>query len=100
MSDRDRALVRLAHHSHYKSDHVPDRCPKIVGWVDYEPTLRSIRFTLRGLEYRGMIVRAPKEIRRERKRLVIAPTLRGVNLVRDDSSGGGDHGGAQGVIRP
>jgi len=60
-----------------------------VDVIDYETNVPSIRFTLRGLEKRGMVVRAPKEIRRVRKRMVVAPTMRGVNLVRKDSSGGG-----------
>jgi len=61
---------------------------QLLASINYETTKGSMHFTLRGLLRRGMIVKAEPEIRRGRRRVVFAPTMRGVNRIRDDSSGG------------
>jgi DNA-binding MarR family transcriptional regulator len=57
--------------------------------IDYETTKGSMHFTLRGLIRRGMVEKKGMELRRGRRRLVLAPTPKGMSLARDDSSGGG-----------
>ncbi|MBV6634379.1 MAG: hypothetical protein KI788_00560 [Mameliella sp.] len=57
--------------------------------IPYETSKNSIQFTIRSLITRKMIVKMDQELRRGRMRVVYAPTLRGQQMVRDDSSGGG-----------
>lgn len=54
---------------------------QLLDLIDYETTRPSIRFTLKGLLTRKMIVKKGKELRRERMRMVYAPTMLGVNTL-------------------
>jgi len=55
---------------------------QLVENLPYRTTKQSIHFSLRALIKKGLLIKHPKELRRDRIRIIIAPTLLGMSTMK------------------
>lgn len=58
---------------------------QIIERVDYKPTKEAIQFSIRNLIGKGLIEKVGTELRRDRRRVVIAPTENGKMLYKAET---------------
>lgn len=55
---------------------------QIIERVEYKPTKQAIQFSIRNLIRKGLIQKVGTELRRDRRRVVIAPTALGRKIYK------------------
>ncbi len=55
---------------------------QVIERVDYKPTKAAIQFTIRALIGHGLIEKAGADVRRDRQRVLLAPTVLGMHFAK------------------